>query len=141
MSVHHVTDDENKREKRALMPAIKRGLLGQCPHCGEGKLFRAYVKPVDNCSVCAQDFTAQRADDLPAYLVIFLVGHITVGGFMATEMLTEWPGWMHLALWVPATIILSLILLQPIKGGVIALQWANYMHGFGSEDTSIVSQV
>lgn len=141
MSVNYLAGEPQKHEKRALVPAIKRGLLGRCPKCGEGKLFRAFVKPVDHCAVCNEDYTPQRADDLPAYLVVLLVGHVTVGGFMATEMLTDWPGWMHLALWVPVTIIFALAALQPIKGGVIALQWANYMHGFSGEDDSIISKI
>ena len=31
------------------------------------------------------------------------------------------------------TIVLSVALLQPVKGAVIGLQWAFYMHGFGGE--------
>lgn len=122
------------REKRSVATAMKRGFGSHCPKCGTGKLFRAFVKPVDKCAVCQEDYTAQRADDLPAYLVVLIVGHITVGGFMFFEMTTGWPGWVHLAIWVPITLILALALLQPIKGAVIGLQWANYMHGFGGED-------
>jgi uncharacterized protein (DUF983 family) len=140
MSVEYLAGDPNAKVKRPLFPAIKTGFLGKCPNCGNGKLFRAFLKPVDNCATCNEDYTPQRADDLPAYLVVLVVGHITVGGFMATEMLTNWAGWVHLAIWVPLTILLSLILLQPLKGAVIGLQWANYMHGFGGEDDSIVSE-
>jgi uncharacterized protein (DUF983 family) len=35
---------------------------------------------------------------------------------------------------VPLTIVLSIALLQPVKGAVVGLQWANYMHGFGGKD-------
>lgn len=115
---------------RAVWPAIRRGLLGRCPHCGEGKLFRAYIKPVDACSVCGEDITPQRADDLPPYLAIFIVGHIVVGGYMATDSWLILDSWQHLAIWIPITILLSLVLLQPLKGGVIGLQWALRMHGF-----------
>ncbi len=59
-------------------PSIKRGFRGRCPRCGEGKLFRAFLKVDNNCSVCGLDFTPHRADDLPAYLVIVIVGHIVV---------------------------------------------------------------
>jgi uncharacterized protein (DUF983 family) len=136
MTIEYLAGAPEAEVKRPLGQSIKRGLLGRCPHCGEGKLFRAFVKPVDNCAVCSEDYTHQRADDLPAYLVVLIVGHITVGGFMATEMTTDWPGWMHLAIWVPLTIILALVLLQPFKGAVIGLQWANRMHGFGGHDDS-----
>ena len=57
---------------------MKRGFRGRCPRCGEGKLFRAFLKVDNNCSVCGLDFTPHRADDLPAYLVIIIVGHIVV---------------------------------------------------------------
>ncbi len=137
MSVQMLTGDMAQRETRPVMPSMKRGFRGKCPHCGNGKLFRAFVKPVDNCSVCGEDYTPQRADDLPAYIVVSIVGHIVVGGFMATEMLTNWPSWLHLALWIPVTIIMSLALLQPVKGAIIGLQWANYMHGFGGEDDHV----
>jgi uncharacterized protein (DUF983 family) len=134
MTIEYLAGAPEVVAKRPLVQSIKRGFLGKCPNCGGSKLFRAFVKPVDNCAVCEEDFTHQRADDLPAYLVVLVVGHIAVGGFMASEMTTDWPGWVHLAIWVPLTIILALVLLQPFKGAVIGLQWANRMHGFGGHD-------
>ncbi len=119
------------RPYRPVGQAMWRGFLGHCPHCGQGKLFRAFVKSVDNCSVCGEDYTHQQADDFPAYITITIVGHIVLGGFLAMETLFIMSNWAHLAIWVPLTIIMSLALLQPIKGAIIGLQWANYMHGFG----------
>ena len=132
-------EHQSGRVARPLWSAMKRGLLGRCPHCGEGKLFRAFVKPVDKCAVCGEELYHHRADDLPAYLVIVLVGHVVVGGFMAVEMTTFWPMWLHLVVWLPLTIIMALALLQPIKGAVVGLQWALYMHGFGGEKDVIES--
>lgn len=125
------------RPARPLAQAMLRGFLGKCPNCGEGKLFRGFTKSVDHCATCGEQISHHRADDLPAYLVITIVGHIVLGGFMAAELMLEWSSWQHLALWVPLTIILSLALLQPVKGAVIGLQWANYMHGFGGEADKI----
>ena len=125
------------RPARPLWPAIKRGMLGRCPHCGEGKLFRAFVKTVDKCAVCGEEISHHRADDLPAYLVIVIVGHIVVAAFMAVEMTTYWPMWLHMVVWAPLTVVLSLLMLQPVKGGVVGLQWATYMHGFGGETDQI----
>lgn len=116
--------------KRDLGAAMKRGLLCRCPSCGEGKLFRSYLRPVANCSTCNEDYTPQRADDLPAYLTVVIVGHIVVALFMAVENIGGLSLWAHLAIWVPITILMSLAMLQPIKGATIGLQWANRMHGF-----------
>lgn len=122
-----------KPQERNTGRAIKRGALGRCPNCGEGKLFRAYLKPVDACANCGEEMHHHRADDLPAYLAIFVVGHIVVAGFMATDTWLVLESWQHLAIWIPVTVVLSLLMLQPLKGGVIGLQWALRMHGFGGE--------
>jgi len=37
-------------EKRDVWTALKRGFRGRCPRCGEGKLFRAFLKVDDHCS-------------------------------------------------------------------------------------------
>lgn len=119
--------------ERRLGQSIKRGLLNTCPACGSGKLFRAYLKPVDNCAACGEEMFHHRADDLPPYLVIIVLGHVLLGGFMMTDLVFPASDWVHLAIWVPIAIITSLITIQPIKGGVIGLQWALRMHGFGGD--------
>src|SRR5262249_20705268 len=85
---------------------------------------------VDHCSVCGEDYTHQRADDFPAYLVILVVGHTIVPTALAIE--TEYAPaiWLQLAIWLPLTLISALALLQPTKGAIVALQWHTGMHGF-----------
>jgi uncharacterized protein (DUF983 family) len=117
-------------EKRNVWTAIKRGFRGRCPRCGEGKLFRAFLKVDDHCSVCGQDFTPHRADDLPAYLVIVIVGHIVVPLALMIETNYSPPVALQLAIYLPLTFIASLVLLQPVKGAVVGVQWALRMHGF-----------
>lgn len=126
-------ENHTGRPPRQLRDAIKRGFLGRCPSCNEGRLFRAFTKTVDRCEVCGEEIHHHRADDLPAYLVITIVGHVVLTLFLAVELLASWSSWQHLALWVPLTLVMSLALLQPVKGAVVGLQWANYMHGFGDE--------
>jgi uncharacterized protein (DUF983 family) len=125
---------ETGREQRDIGKAMKRGLFCRCPNCGEGKLFRAFLKPVDHCANCGEDYTHQRADDLPAYLSIVLVGHIVVGGFMMTDMVWTLSNWTHLSIWTPLTVVLAMATIQPIKGAVIGLQWGARMHGFGGHE-------
>ena len=118
------------KEKRDVWQAIKRGFRGRCPRCGEGKLFRAFLKTADSCSVCGQDFTPHRADDLPAYLVIVIVGHIVVPLALMIETNYSPPVALQLAIYLPVTFVASLALLQPVKGAVVGMQWALRMHGF-----------
>ncbi|AMS42778.1 DUF983 domain-containing protein [Aminobacter sp. NyZ550] len=125
------------REPRPVWQAIKRGLLCKCPNCGQGRLFASFVKTVDRCEVCHEEIFHHRADDLPAYLVVVIVGHIVVGAFMGVEATSKLALWQHLLIWVPLTIVSALALLRPMKGAVVGMQWALYMHGFGGEEDVI----
>jgi uncharacterized protein (DUF983 family) len=123
------------RAERSVARSLWRGMLCRCPNCGEGRLFRAYLKPVMACGVCGEDLSHQRSDDAPPYFTMVIVGHVIVPLILAVAFVVEWSTWTHLAIWLPATLGLTLALLQPVKGATIGLQWALYMHGFdGSAD-------
>ena len=124
------TRETGLAEKRDVWTSLKRGFRGRCPRCGEGKLFRAFLKVDNACSVCGQDFTPHRADDLPAYLVIVIVGHIIVPLALWIETDYSPPVALQLAIYLPLTVVASLALLQPVKGAVVGIQWALRMHGF-----------
>lgn len=122
---------------RPLLQSVLRGLACRCPNCGKGRLFRSFLKVADRCENCGEAFHHHRADDLPAYLVIVIVGHIVVGAFMSVEATSTLSTGEHLAIWIPLTIAMALALLRPIKGAVVGLQWALYMHGFGGHKDEI----
>jgi uncharacterized protein (DUF983 family) len=61
------------------------------------------------------------------------VGHIIVSLLMTVELTYAPPVWLHLAIWLPLAAALCLILLPPVKGAIVGLQWAHRMHGFGGE--------
>ena len=128
------TPDSAPDAKRSVWSALKRGFRGRCPRCGEGKLFRAFLKVDNNCSVCSLDFTPHRADDLPAYLVIVIVGHLLVPVILLIETDYSPPVWLQLSIYLPFTVIASLLLLQPVKGAVVGMQWALRMHGFDEQN-------
>ncbi|MBL0374836.1 DUF983 domain-containing protein [Rhizobium sp. KVB221] len=127
--------------ERNTVQAMKRGLFCTCPACGSGKLFKSFLKSVDHCAACGEEMSHHRADDLPAYLSIVLIGHIVLGGFMMTDLVWPVSSWIHLAIWTPLTVILALATIQPIKGAVIGLQWATRMHGFGGQEPKAESGI
>jgi uncharacterized protein (DUF983 family) len=129
-------EHQSLRPARPVGPPMWRGFVGRCPRCADGRLFASWLKTVHACDHCGEVLDRHRADDFPAYLVIVIVGHIVVTAFLAVEAAYELSMTAHLALWVPLTVILSVALLQPVKGAVVGMQWALYMHGFGGhEDT------
>lgn len=118
---------------RSVPQAVLRGALCRCPSCGEGRIFRAYLKVVDRCAACGEELHHQRADDAPPYVVMFIVGHLIVGAILSVEV--EWHPvlWVHLVLWLPLTVLLCLAMLPPVKGALVGFQWALRMHGFGGQ--------
>ncbi|MBN8992759.1 MAG: DUF983 domain-containing protein [Rhizobiales bacterium] len=135
------TRESVKGEKRDLWTAMKRGFMCRCPRCGEGKLFRAFLKVGNDCSACGLDYTPHRADDLPAYLVIIIVGHIVVPVVLWVETNYAPAIWVQMATYLPFTFISSLLLLQPVKGAVVGFQWALRMHGFDENAASDIPPV
>jgi len=115
---------------RLLGQSLLRGSFLKCPACGTGGLFRRYLKVVDDCTHCGESLHHHRADDAPAYFTIVIVGHVVVSLVLAVEMAYRPPMWLHAAVWLPLTVVMALALLAPIKGILVALQWALLMHGF-----------
>jgi uncharacterized protein (DUF983 family) len=114
--------------------AVRRGAARRCPACGEGALYRAYLKVADRCPKCAEELHHHRADDAPPYFTMLIVGHLIVGGVLMVEDYFHPNYWLHIVMWFPLTIALSLWLLPRVKGALVGLQWALRMHGFAGAD-------
>lgn len=111
--------------------AVRRGLMCRCPACGQGNLFKGYLKVVPTCASCGEALHHQRADDGPAYLTMLIMCHIA--GFMLHFMVakTDLQPLMIAVISCVTLIPTSLLLLPRMKGLMIGIQWANRMHGFG----------
>jgi uncharacterized protein (DUF983 family) len=104
-------------------------------------LYGSYLRVSDKCAACGEELSHHRADDAPPYFTILIVGHVLVALMMTVELNYSPPLWLHLLMWIPLTIILSLALLPRIKGAVVGLQWAHKMHGFGTMNESVTRPV
>lgn len=101
------------------------GLNGRCPRCGEGRLFAGYLKVRPNCAACGLDYGFADSADGPAVFIMLIAGFAILGGALWLDIAYEPPVWVHLALWLPLALLLCLLLLRPMKGIAIALQYAN----------------
>ncbi|HVA14577.1 MAG TPA: DUF983 domain-containing protein [Stellaceae bacterium] len=106
-----------------LWTAIKRGLRGRCPVCGQGALFRSYLKLSDRCAHCGENLGEIRADDGPAWATILIVGHLTVP-FLIIAARSNAPEWVYFAVLFPFIIGMTLALLPRVKGVFVALLWS-----------------
>jgi len=110
--------------------AALRGARNRCPRCDHKPLFARYLKPVQHCAGCGQDWTLHQADDFPTYIAILLSGHILAPLLIAVGSRELLPMWMLMIGLVLIALVLTTALLQPAKGVVIALQHWWGMHGF-----------
>jgi uncharacterized protein (DUF983 family) len=104
--------------------ALVRGALGRCPRCGQGSLFRRYLKIVDRCSACGEPYGHFRTDDAAPWLTILVVGHVTVPILFIFEQTLQLAMALTLAIWLPVIVLLTLLLLPRCKGVIAALMWA-----------------
>ena len=104
---------------------LRAGLGCRCPRCGEGRLFRGYLKVVERCSRCGADLRAHDSADGPAVFIILIVGVIVVGFALLFEIALEPPIWLHMTIEIPMIVALSLALLRPFKATFVALQYRN----------------
>jgi uncharacterized protein (DUF983 family) len=120
----------NTQQPVSRSRALWRGFTMRCPNCGQGSLFGRFLKVVDHCAVCGEDYSGQQADDFPAYLVIVVIGHLVIPAVLIVEELFAPPIWLQYLIWLPSVALGALALIQPTKGAVVALQWQLGMHGF-----------
>lgn len=111
-------------EKSRITQGVRRGLGLRCPHCGEGKLFRRFLKVSDRCEACGSDNARFPSDDAPPYLTILLAGHLILPFAMWAHEAWALGEWAVFALWLPLMGVVTLIMLPFVKGAVVGYAWA-----------------
>ena len=91
-------------------------------------MFDGFLTPVSKCESCGLDLEFAESGDGPAIFIIFIVGFIVVTLALIVQTLFSPPMFVQMAMWVPLTIVLSVALMRPFKGIMIALQ---YKHDAG----------
>ena len=116
---------------RSVGLSMKRGFMHRCPRCGEGAIYRAYLKVNDNCPACGEALHHQRADDAPPYVTLLIVCHVLIALYLAAEDYGPvLSAGAQVAIFAALGVAMCLALLPSIKGALIGLQWALRMHGF-----------
>jgi uncharacterized protein (DUF983 family) len=106
----------------ARIDPIRAGLLCRCPNCGKGPLFSGFLTVVERCAVCGFDFTRLNTGDGAAIFVMQIAGGLVVFGALFVQIAYDPPVWAMLVVALPLVVGLSLGLMRPGKGVMIALQ-------------------
>lgn len=103
----------------AFATALSRGLRGRCPHCGEGRLFRTYLKVNPACPACGVDLARYPADDGPAYFTILIVGHLVIVPVLFIPWVWQGPTLVTVPVTLGFLAAVTLALLPIVKGAFI----------------------
>lgn len=103
--------------------SLSTGLAGRCPRCGRGALFEGLLKIRQACAECGLDLRGHDAGDGPAVFVILGLGAVMMGLVLWVEFRFEPPVWVHLVLWLPLVVVLTIVPLRLIKGVLVAQQY------------------
>lgn len=107
----------------APVSALRAALGSRCPRCGKGRLYDGFIKVRDRCESCGLNLAAADTGDGPVAFIVLIVGGIVVSLALWTELEYAPPMWVHVALWPPLVLGLSLLLLRFLKSLLIALQF------------------
>jgi len=111
----------SKSTPHEIFAAMTRGLAGRCPSCGKGRIFRAYLKVVDECGACGHPLGQYRTDDGPAYFTILLVGHLVVAPLLFFPAVWGMPALLIAPLILLPLLVLILLVLPRVKGAFLGL--------------------
>ena len=111
-------------QQGSLWPKLWRGMKLRCPRCGDGKLFRSFLKPVEHCSNCGQRWDHIRADLAPAWAGMTISAHITVAIWHFIFWRTDMPSWQLITYLCVIATVIALVSLPPMKGLFMAILWA-----------------
>ena len=104
------------------MTFLKRGFSKKCPFCGKSPIFTKYIKTHKKCSNCGIKLSNYKSDDAPAYITIFLVGHVLIPIILLTEKHFNPSITLQMIAWPIVTFFFTIWLLPRVKGAFIGVQ-------------------
>ena len=102
---------------------LRVALLGRCPRCGEGSLYRGLLAVADRCTACGLDLSRQDAGDGAAVFVILVLGALVVAMGGIFEHVFHPPLYVHALVWTPVTFAGAVLLLRWFKAALIAQEF------------------
>ncbi len=123
MTMWTVGSSAQSRLRRRLpwLTTLGRGLAMRCPFCGKSPAFDGYLHVRPICPGCGTPLGRVPCDDAPPYITLLVVLHVVVTGAVLTERASTMSSTMLLAIFLPLTAVLTLLLLRPIKGATLGI--------------------
>lgn len=104
---------------------LDAALKGLCPRCGAPGLFASFLRFADRCPACGLDYREFNVGDGAAAFLILIVGGLVSLLAIIVELKWSPPLLVHLLLWIPLTVVLTVVLLRVAKGLLLVLEYRN----------------
>ena len=106
-------------------PPLVTGLLGRCPRCAKGSMFKGALSLAERCDACGLDLAFADTGDGPAFFASFIGGFLILAIGVWMQIAYDPAIWVYLVVFIPLGLIVCLGLVRVVKGVLVALQYAN----------------
>ncbi len=104
----------------------KAALFGLCPKCGAKTMFAGTARFADRCGKCGLDFNSFNVGDGPAALLTMVIGALVIFLAIMVDAAFRPQFWVHVIIWVPFTVAITVLCLRVAKGALLALEYRNH---------------
>ena len=116
----------------------KISFFHKCPACGKGGIYRSLLKVKDECDICKFALKEHDAGDGPAFFAMFIVGTVVTCMAVLVEFIYPMHILLHMLLWTPVTIVMSVYLLMVMKSFLIAAQYKHNVLDYAKKEKNDV---
>lgn len=118
---------------------LAAAFLGLCPRCGQRTIFAQDLRSnpakfMPQCDHCGLNYDEFNVGDGPAAFLTFFIGAMIVTLALTLELSVRPPFWVHVILWVPITILGTILSLRIAKAALLILEYRNRAKEAGAAD-------
>jgi uncharacterized protein (DUF983 family) len=107
---------------------LGRGILMRCPACGKEPAFDGFLRVRTICPHCQAPLGSIRCDDAPPYITMTLALLVSVIGIVASDDNGNLNFALALGVFLPLVVLVSVGLLRPVKGMILAVMLKNKIY-------------
>ena len=127
MALFTVGSEEKITNSEAVIPRslLIKSLYGLCPNCSYKSVFIKYICLMDTCPNCSIRLDSERVGDGAAWFAMIITSILVGFGALILEINFHPKLWLHIVIWTPAILLLSIIILRPFKALLLCLSYKN----------------
>ena len=88
-------------------------------------MFAGTAKFAEWCDNCGLDYSSFNVGDGPAALLTMAIGALVIILAIIVDAAFHPPFWVHVVIWVPFTVLVTIVSLRVAKGALLALEYCN----------------